>query len=336
MPHTTHSTTCTLSKLASSDSARSGVDAVWRPRYSGVSALLLTVALVGCGGGGSIDNHIAGPAPTPAAAPAPAPEAAPAPAAQTSSLTGQVVAVPTPVTVTLQLIDATNPSHSVVLSTTATDAGHFSISAPSAVIPKESQIAAAITADGYLPTTVIYSTDASGALTPVIAISASGDQLASEPIVLAPTEPGVFAFPGLDILGRLGDGVFSGLVNSKFQLPAPPMDQPVTMLSSQRVAYTDASKVQLQVSLLTRGLQASVCPGANLRLRSFNSASVESQPQEQPLTNSPENGDFSPQMFWFALDPALVGGKLQLELTTGDCGDNFDDVEVVGAIGTLK
>ncbi len=237
----------------------------------------------------------------------------------------------------MQLIDAANPGQSVVLSTTANDSGNYSISAPTSVIPTDSQIAAVITADGYMPTTVIYSTSASGALSPLVAVNGVGSQSASEPIVLAPIAAGVFVFPGLDILGRLGDGKAAGPVNSKFQLPAPPNDQPITMLASRRVVYMDGSKTQLHVSMLARGLQAQVCPGANLRLRAFNPSGVEFPAQEQPLASSPENGDFSTQTFLFTLSPDLIGGELQLELRNGYCSVNdYDDVEVVGATGTLQ
>lgn len=342
MTHATHASTHAMSRVASLDRARSSSGVAWRSRAGLVSvaaALLLTVATAGCGGSGSsgVDSAPSGAAPAAPAAQAPVLAPPPAPKASTSTLTGQVVVVPTPVTVTLQIVDADRPGQVVVLTTTVDNSGNYSILAPVSVIPTHSQIAAVISAEGYVPTTVIYATDANGAVTPLEAITVSGSQPASAPIVLVPATPSVFAFPGLDILGRMGDGNFSGTVNSKLQLPAPPRDQPVTILSSQRVAYQDGSKVLLQVRVLTRGLQATRCPGAKLVLLGFNPPSIDFQSQEQALESSPENGDFSIQTVSFALSPSWVGGDLQLEVHTGYCGLNdYDDIEVVGATGTMN
>jgi hypothetical protein len=149
---------------------------------------------------------------------------------------------------------------------------------------------------------------------------------------------GVFVFAGLDVLHRLGDGNASGVVNSKLQLPAPPNDQPVITLASQRIGYADASKTQLQVSLLLRGLEVLDCPGSQATLRSFAASNAELTPQIRPLASSPDNGDFSPQTLSFTLDStALLGGAIQLEVRTGFCAvNNYDDAELVGATGTLN
>ena len=302
-------------------------------RFDAVAiSLLMAAVLAACGGGGGAAQATAAPAPVPAPAPI-----APAPI-QESTLAGTVAVVPTPVTVTAQFINPTQASQTVTLTAVTDSSGNFSISAPTAVIPRNSQVAAVVTADGYLPTIIIYSTNASGDLTAVSATNALGTQPVAGPITLAAMATGVFVFPGLDALNRLGDGNASGAVNSKLQLPSPPNGQPVITLASQRIGYADASKTQLQVSLLIRGLEVSGCSGSQATLRSFDASNAELTPQIRPLASSPDNGDFATQTFSFTLDStALLGGTIQLEVRTGFCGVNdYDDAELVGATGTLN
>jgi hypothetical protein len=302
-------------------------------RFDAVAiSLLLAAALAACGGGSVATKSTAAPAPVPAPAPI-----APAPI-QESTLAGTVVVVPTPVTVTVQVIDPTQASQTVTLTTATDSGGNFSISAPTAVIPKNSQVAAVVTADGYLPTIIIYSTNASGDLTAVSATNALGTQPVTGPVTLAAMATGVFVFAGLDVLHRLGDGNASGLVNSKLQLPAPPNDQPVITVESQRIPYA-GTKTQLQVNLLMRGLQAVECPAPKAILHSFDASKAELLPaQSRDLASSPENGDFSTQALSFTLDPnALLGGAIQLDILTGWCEvNNYDDIELVGTTGTLN
>jgi hypothetical protein len=301
-------------------------------RFDAVAiSLLMAAALTACGGGGAAMKSTAAPAPAPA-------PASPAPI-QESTLAGTVTVVPTAVTVTVQLINPTQASQTITLTAATDSSGSFSISAPTAVIPKNSQVAAVVTADGYLPTTIIYSTNASGDLTALSATNALGTQPVAGPVTLAAMAPGVFVFAGLDVLNRMGDGNASGLVNSKLQLPAPPNDRPVITLASQRIGYADATKTQLQVNLLVRGLQAVECPFPKAILHSFDASKAELLPaQSRDLVSSPDSGDFSTQTFSFALDStALLGGDIQLEIQTGDCGpNNYDDIELAGTMGTLN
>ncbi len=305
-----------------------------------VALPLLTAAALGaCGGGGGGETPAAAAA-QPAAAPAAAPDpvaAAPAPVRE-SILAGTVAVVATPVTVTLQLVDPSQASQVITLTTTTDDQGNFSITAPTDVIPKSSQVAALITADGYMPTVIVYATDADGDLTAVSTTNALGTLPVTGPILLDAAAPGVFVFTGLDVLKRFGDGNASGPVNSKLQLPTPPSDQPVIMLASQRIDYVDATKSGLHVSLLVRGLEVSECFGAQVTLRSFTASNVELASQSHALADSPVTGEFASQSFEFALDSAaLSGGTLQLEVRTGRCDvNNYDDSEIVGTTGTYK
>jgi hypothetical protein len=240
--------------------------------------------------------------------------------------------------VTLQLVDPSQASQVITLTTTTDNQGNFSITAPTDVIPKSSQVAALVTADGYMPAVIVYASDESGNLSPVSMTDALGTSPITGPILLDAAAPGVFVFAGLDGLKRFGDGNASGPANSKLQLPTPPNDQPVITLASQRIDYADATKSGLHVSLLVRGLEVSECPGAQLTLRSFTASNVELAPQSLALANSPVNGEFASQSFEFALDSAnLSGGTLQMEVRTGSCGvKNYDDSEIVGTTGTYK
>jgi hypothetical protein len=302
-------------------------------------SLLTAAALCACGGGGGSSSETpAAAAAKPAAAGAPEPvAAAPAPVRE-SILTGTVAVVATPVTVTLQLVDPGQASQVITLTTTTDEQGNFSIAAPTAVIPKSSQVAALITADGYLPTVIVYASDESGNLSPVSTTDALGTSPVTGPITLDAAASGVFVFTGLDGLKRFGDGNATGPANSKLQLPTPPNDQPVITLASQRIEYADATKTGMQVSLLVRGLEVADCPGAQLTLRSFTVSNAELAAQSLALAASPVNGEFASQTFEFALDSAaLSGGTLQLDIRTGYCGPkNYDDSEIVGATGIFK
>ena len=298
--------------------------------------LLMAAALTACGGGGGSERST--PTAQPAAVTSTDPAvAAPAPVRE-STLAGTVAVVATPVTVTLQLTDPNQASQVITLAMTTDDKGNFSIAAPTDVIPKSSQVAALITAEGYMPTVVVYSTDEDGELIAVSTTNALGTLPVTGPITLDAVTPGATVFTGLDVLKRFGDGNASGPVNSKLQLPTPPSDQPVIMLASQRISYADATKSGLQVTLLIRGLEVAQCPGAQVTLRSFDLSNAELTPQIRALADSPVNGDFASQTFSFTLDSAaLQGGTLQLEVRTGYCGiKNYDDSEIVGATGIYE
>lgn len=295
------------------------------PIGAALSAVLICALLAGCGGGGggggNTGNH-------PAAAPTP-------PAPPQSTLGGNVAPTSSPVTVTVQLTDPTQPDKTVSHSATPDAAGAFTISAPTSSIPKNSQVAAIVSAPGYMPTTVIYSTDAAGTLTFKSATNVLGTQTTAGPITLARLTTGTFSFTGLDTLHRLGDGSAGGVTNSLLQLPPPPKTGPQAMKASDLITNLDPTKSQLEVSLLIRGLEVSICPGAKATLRSFDAARVELPVQDKPLVDSPASGDFGPQTHTFAINPAvLLSGSIQLEIRTGECGD-IDDMEFVGTTGTL-
>ena len=302
-----------------------------------LAALLIPILLAACGGaGGGSETPSTSAAQTAAAAPAAA--AASAASGPQSTLSGKVAAVPVPVNVTVQLVDPNQADKSITLTTTAQSDGSFSLSAPTVVIPKNSQIAAVVTADGYLPTTIVYATSATGATTAVSVTNALGTLPIAGPVILTPVAAGTFAFPGLETLKRLGDGYAPGSVNSQLQLPPPPAGQPLVMLASQRVLHANASKTRLNVNLLVRGLEASACPGAQIVLRTFDSAGVEMPQQAKPMTDTPTTGDFASQSFAFDLNSAvLVGGEYLVQVSTAFCGNNdYDDMEFVGVTGTLN
>ena len=292
-----------------------------------LTSLLLSALLAACGGGNSSSETKASPA-----------SVAPTIAVPQSTLTGSVASIAVPVTVTVQLVDPDHADQSITLTTTALPDGSFSISAPTIVIPKNTQIAAVVTADGYLPTTIVYSTSAAGDLTATSVTNALGTLPIAGPVVLTPVAANTFAFPGLETLKRLGDGYAPGSVNSRLQLPPPPAGQPLVKLASQRVPYSNAAKTRLSVSLLARGLEVSACPGAQALLRVFDSAGAEMTPQAKPMFDTPTNGDFASQTFVFDLDPtAMLSGEYQLEISTAYCGSNdYDDMEFVGVTGTLN
>jgi hypothetical protein len=238
----------------------------------------------------------------------------------------------------VQLLDSTQAGKTVTLSATPDASGAFTISAPTASLPKNSQVAVTVDAPGYLPTTIVYATDAAGTTTPLTATNALGTQAVAGPITLAPLAQGTFSFAGLDALHRLGDGNTHDVANSKLQLPAPPNASPVVMKSSLRMAFGDPGKKQLQVSLLVRGLEITSCPGAKVTLRSFDAAEVELAPLIQPMVDSPTTGEFGSQTLAFTVDSVgLSGGSIQLEVQTGQCAvGDYDDMEFVGTTGTLN
>lgn len=299
--------------------------APWLSARSLIS-LLLSAILAACGGGNSSETK---------ASPA---TVTPTIAVPQSTLAGRVASIAVPVTVTVQLVDPDHADQSITLATTALLDGSFSISAPTIVIPKNTQIAAVVTADGYLPTTIVYSTSTSGDLTATSVTNALGTLPIAGPVVLTPVAENTFAFPGLETLKRLGDGYAPGSVNSRLQLPPPPAGQPLVKLASQRVPYSNAAKTRLSVSLLARGIEASACPGTQALLRVFDSAGTEMSSQSKPMFDTPTTGDFASQTFVFDLDaPAMLGGEYQVEISTAYCGGNdYDDMEFVGVTGTLN
>jgi hypothetical protein len=299
-------------------------------RDATLAAVLVSALLAACGGGGGGGGE-------PGNQPAAAPSAPIAPTPPQSTLSGSITPVASTATITVQLVDSANAGKTVTLTATPDANGAFTLAAPTSAIPKNSQVAVIVSASGYLPTTIVYSTDAAGTATPVSATNAFGTQTISGPITLAPLAQGTFSFAGLDLLYRLGDGNARDVANSKLQLPAPPNASPMIMKASQRIAYADSGKSQLQVNMLVRGLEVSVCPGAKATLRSYDAASVELAAQERPMADSPDSGEFGPQVLSFAIDSAaLAGGSIQLEVRTGECavGDH-DDMEFVGTTGTL-
>jgi hypothetical protein len=288
-----------------------------------LGAVLTCALLAACGGGGGGGD----PGNKPAAAPTP----------PQSTLTGTIAPIASTATVTVQLVDSTQAGETARLTATPDANGAFTILAPTSAIPKNSQVAAIVSAPGYLPTTVIYATDAAGALTQKSVTNALGTQGGSGTIMLTPLLSGTFSFGGLDVLHRLGDGTASGLANSLLQLPPPSRTSPLTMKASERTSYLDPSMSQLQVSVLVRGLEESGCPGAKVTLRSFNAANAELAAQALPMVDSPSNGEFGIQTFAFPLDSAgLAGGSIQLEIRTGECWGDVEDMEFVGATGKLN
>ena len=305
-----------------------------------VAALLMLLALQGCGGGGGSPEPAQAAPAAAAPAPAPAPSApAPAPVPQTV-LSGQVVAVGVPVTVSVALVNPAAPTQTIKLTDTVDSSDKFSLSVPTAAIPKNAQVAIVITAAGHLPTTVIYSTSATGEPTPVSATNALGSIPATGAIVLAPINYNLFAFPGFEQLNRLGDGNISNTAsfNSKLQLPAPPNDKPVTTLASGHVPYPNTGKTQLTVQLQVRGLEPVDCPGSQAVLRNLANGGSELARQVQALGASPIDGSFGLQALVFTLDPLLLAGSdFVLEITTGFCAANdYDDMEFVNVTGTLN
>lgn len=298
-------------------------------RWRGAAALVLCASIAACGGGGS--GGAAEPKATPAATP-PAPPPAPQ-----STLSGKVTPVGTPVTVTVKLVDATQPAGVAVLTATTDADGNFALSAPTSAIPKDSQVAVVVSADGYLPSTLIYSTSTSGDATLQTATNAIGTVPAVPAVTLLKIATGTFSFTGLDQLQRLGDGSASGSINGQLQLPAPPADHPMVNAVSEPFLYNDAGKTTLEVSMLVRGLQASMCPGAAFTLRNIDAGGTEVAKQVLPLIDSPVDGSFLSQSATFIIDPSLVlGTRFVLEVSTGNCGTEYDDMEFVGVTGTLN
>lgn len=293
-----------------------------------LSSVLVCAMLAACGGGGGGGSDPGNQAAAAASPPTP----------PQSTLSGAITPVSSTATVTVQLLDSTQAGKTVTLSATPDASGAFTISAPTASLPKNSQVAVIVSAPGYLPTTIVYSTDAAGGATPVSATNALGTQAVTGPITLAQGAQGTFSFTGLDALYRLGDGNTSDTANSKLQLPAPPNTSPVISKASQRMAFADPGKNQLRVSLLARGLEVTSCPGAKATLRSFDATNVELAPLVQPMVDSPATGEFGTQTLTFTIDSAaLIGGWIQLEVQTGQCTVvNYDDMEFVGTTGTLE
>lgn len=289
---------------------------------------MLCASIAACGGSGG-SGAAADPKATPAAAP-------PAPVPQ-SALAGKVTPVATPITVTVTLTDATQQSGVVTLTATADADGNFTLSAPTSSIPKDSQVAVVVSADGYLPSTLIYSTSSTGEPTLQTATNSLGTTPATPEVSLVRIAQGTFSFTGLDQLRRLGDGSASGSINGQLQLPAPPADHPIVSATSMPFLFDDATKSRLQVSMLVRGLQAAMCPGAAWTLRNIDSVGNEVAKQVKPLVDSPADGAFESQSVEFSIDAALLlGTRFVLEVSTGYCGSEYDDMEFVGVIGTLN
>jgi hypothetical protein len=205
----------------------------------------------------------------------------------------------------------------MVLEATTDASGRYELTMPVA-LAYPAKFAGTATKGGYLPQPVVFSR--SGVSCPTVDGASTQLRALSERDIVFPAGVGVT---------HLGDGVFTGDINSQLQVPTSGV---VWTDGFTRTGATQQQYGRLCVSFLARGVQA-------VRQNTI-SVAREGQPAAEAtlMTDTDPNGNYSQASYCFSLAAFAADDRINLTITAGNSGSllDYDDFEFVSVIGTLE